>query len=438
MSAACVDPATPHTLEERWVVHCILWTYAYYLLGALYLLGPALAWLLAAHHVRRHGWRSLPLTAWAWIAGMLVMLVAVLVAHAEQSLGVAQAIKSSIGWAKGWALMALFIVIGFGRIRIEVLARALCWLGVQTLALFPLLVLARWLHLPGELYVSPLSMVGGPGPEYFAVELYGLNAESGAARWRLFAPWAPAVALLMCCYVVIALQETRAGLRAAGIAGMLLAILASGSRLGLLALPAVVLVTALWQRMDQPALYLWLSPVFLLGGLFAQTLADLADDLVHQFHGARADSSRVRAALARMAVHRWQTEAYWWGHGNVEPGPHLVEHMPIGSHHTWYGLLFVKGLVGLLALAVPMAMTLWMLFWRGRHSRAGRAAFGVALVLGFYTFSENLEMLAYLYWPALVALGIGLRTAHENARGQPHAATPTPPPALTFARTPTP
>ena len=44
-----------------------------------------------------------------------------------------------------------------------------------------------------------------------------------------------------------------------------------------------------------------------------------------------------------------------WGHGTVERGPHIVEYMPIGSHHTWNGLLFVKGMVGYAGLAVPMA-----------------------------------------------------------------------------------
>ena len=37
---------------------------------------------------------------------------------------------------------------------------------------------------------------------------------------------------------------------------------------------------------------------------------------------------------------RIEIDAFWFGHGTVAPGPHLVEYMPIGSHHTWFGLLF--------------------------------------------------------------------------------------------------
>jgi hypothetical protein len=409
------------TTEEKVVAHCITWSFAYYLVGGLYVLGPVLGWLLLLHLARRDGLRDVPGVMWAWVVGMLVMLVAVVVAHADYRMGLGAIIKSSIGWAKGWALMAVFILIGSANIRIEVISRALCILGVQILCLLPILALAWAVGLPGHLYVSPLSMVGGPGPEYFAVELYGLNAQTGLPRWRLFAPWAPAMGLLMSCFVLIAVHEQQRVLRAAGILGMLIAIYASGSRLGLIALPLVAVVLLAWKHLDRPAPYLALAPVALLTGVFATSVQTLLEDFTDRFHGARADSSRVRAALNRIAVQRWETEAYWWGHGNVERGPHLVEYMPIGSHHTWFGLLFVKGAVGALALAVPMVWTTWTLLLGGRASKAGVSAFGILMILGLYSLSENLEMLAYLYWPALVVLGMGLRDAARSRQSGIHS-----------------
>lgn len=422
----------PHSTEEKVVVHCITWSFAYYLIGGLYVLGPVLGWSLLVMIARRNGLRGVPGVMWAWVAGMLVMLVAVVVAHADYGLGLGPTIKSSIGWAKGWALMAVFIVIGSSNIRIEVVSRAMCILGAQIMCLLPLLALAWAVGLPGHLYVSPLSIVGGPGPEYFAVELYGLNAQNGLPRWRLFAPWAPAMGLVMSCFVLIAMHERHKLLRAAGILGMLMAIYGSGSRLGLIALPVVALILVIWRRMDRPMLYLAASPLVLLGGVVFSSIQTLMEDASRSFDGARADSSRVRAALGRIAVQRWKTEAYWWGHGNVERGPHLVEHMPIGSHHTWYGLLFVKGVVGAVALAVPMAWTAVSLLLGGRVSKAGTSAFGILMILGLYSLSENLEMLAYLYWPALMVLGMGLRdVAHHRistsiaAPARPVSAAPT-------------
>jgi O-antigen ligase len=62
--------------------------------------------------------------------------------------------------------------------------------------------------------------------------------------------------------------------------------------------------------------------------------------------------------LGRLALERW-SEAPLWGHGIVDPrGPAFTKFMPIGTHHTWFGILFEKGLVGLIALAIPL---LWSL-----------------------------------------------------------------------------
>jgi hypothetical protein len=126
-----------------------------------------------------------------------------------------------------------------------------------------------------------------------------------------------------------------------------------------------------------------------------------------QFAAARKDSSRVRAALGRIAVYRWQTEAPIWGHGIVENGPHMVEYMPIGSHHTWYGLLFVKGIVGFAALAVPMIYSLGDLLIKSQRNDTAKLGLTMLLVIFLYTFGENLEILAYLFWPGLIAIGMG-------------------------------
>jgi hypothetical protein len=116
-------------------------------------------------------------------------------------------------------------------------------------------------------------------------------------------------------------------------------------------------------------------------------------------------------ALKRIAVDRWRREAPIWGHGIVKPGPHLVEAMPIGSHHTWAGLLYVKGIVGFLALAIPMGASAVELLRRAVSSRyvLGSAGLGVLAILFLYTFGENLEILVYLYWPGMILMGKALQ-----------------------------
>ena len=87
----------------------------------------------------------------------------------------------------------------------------------------------------------------------------------------------------------------------------------------------------------------------------------------------------------------------------------MVEFMPIGSHHTWFGLLFVKGLVGFYSLAIPMFVTFWVLVIKSQKYEVARVGLGVLFTLFLYTFGENLEILAYLYWPGLIVIGIALK-----------------------------
>lgn len=411
----------PQTAAERLIALTIRSTWLLWLVGGLYIVGPALGWILAA----MAGWKlyagnalagvksesSLNLALWAWIAGMAAMLIILWVGHANFSLGTGQTIKSTVGWAKGWALIALFpVACAVLEVRIAVVARAICQLGGQSLIILPIFLVAPSVGLPAELWVSPLKIIGGSGPEYFSTTLYTLEPGVGTPRWQFFAPWSPAAGMVAVIHVLLAMQEKAPGWRTVGMtSGIVLAVL-SQSRLALIAL--LLILPALWalRHAHRPALWLAASPAFLLAGVFALPIMDTVNQAVSDVRGARADSTRVRETLGRIAVERWQNEAPWFGHGIVENGPHLVEYMPIGSHHSWYGLLFVKGLLGALALAIPLVISLAVLLRNANRDALARTGFGLALVMVLYSFGENLEMLAYLTWPAWAMLGPALAT----------------------------
>ncbi len=406
----------PANTEERIVWYSIIGTYGFYAMGALYVLAPVIAWLLLALAVFRilrfvvmgdaKSHVPLPPLVLIWLAGMLVMYVALVVGHFNYDFSLGTVIKSSIGWAKGWALLAIFPLIGCLNIRPELIYRAACIVSLHTLLLVPLFVGAWLAGLPQILYVSPLQMVGGPGPEFFAMSLYEIDPSNGSPRWRLFTPWAPALGFVANIYFVFALREKNRFYRYAGYIGCITMVLLSGSRLGLLSLITVSLITWWLSMMGRP-LVLWISGVAAsFTGLAMAPILGFAEEFSTRFREARADSSRVREALGRIAVNRWRDEAPLWGHGQVEAGPHLVEYMMIGSHHTWYGLLYVKGAVGFFAMAVPLACGVLYFLVKAMHTREGQVALSILLLLFLYTFGENLEVLAYLIWPGLLFIGI--------------------------------
>ncbi|WP_216908199.1 O-antigen ligase domain-containing protein [Synechococcus sp. CCY 0621] len=411
----------PQNWPERLVWYAIIYTYPIWLFGGLYVVGSVLGWLLlACLIIKKLAWIDHPEeneeitispVIWLWVLGMLMMEVALLFGHIDFNLGVALIVKSSIGWAKGWAALALYPLAGCLNIRSQLLSRAICILGLHTLIITPILLLTPHLGLPQVLYVSPLRAIGGPGNEFFDVPLYEIDGSTGDLRWRLFTPWGPALGFVGNVNFMLSLLERNRTWKAAGLFGSILMCFICKSRLAQVAIILIPIFVFIVARIRKPATLILLGATAYISGILSPLLLQLFSDFWEGFKGARAGSTRVRMALKRIALYRWERDAPLWGHGIVEPGPHLVEAMPIGSHHTWAGLLFVKGTVGFLSLALPMAVTLLDLVRRASNPRyqLGSVGLSMIVILFLYTFGENLEILVYLYWPGMILMGMALQ-----------------------------
>lgn len=418
---------TPQNPIESVILKTMALTWPFYAIGALYIVGPVLAWMLAAlalvvlylgpavrEDMRATG--SIPLIVWVWIAGMALMLVALWIGHLDWGLGLKKTIKSSIGWAKGWALLALFPLIGAVLpIRRDILVRGQCIIGLWTLILAPLLLMAPYVGLPERIFTSPFKAVGGPGPEYFSVYFFTWDPASWTPRWQFYAPWSPFAALLGVIMLLFALEERCIKWRSIGIAAGLLMIFASKSRMGLVGVVACTIGPRMMPLILRGWAWQVVSGLVASLAVFGTAVIAAASDFVAAFKGARADSTRVRATLQRIASERWQNDAFWFGHGTVRPGSHAVEYMPIGSHHTWYGLLFVKGIVGMVSLLIPFVWQTALTIIDAARSARGALPMGIMMTFTLLSFGENIEIEAYLLWPALMMLGIHAREM-ENDR----------------------
>ena len=403
--------------EERWVYAAIAFTFIYYFLGALYLLAPILGWSLLLLHVSRYFFSPQPIAnnytswlSWLWFSAIILLLLTLVLGHVNFGLGLSKTIKSTVGWAKGWALLALFIFAGTHlRIRSEVVIRAACVVGLCALITTPILVAAYFLNLPSHVYVSPLKILGGSGPEYFTVVLFEIDPGNNSPRWRYFAPWAPAVGFVANIYFLCSLFENNNSWRIVGLTGNMLMIILAVSRMGLLVMLLVPLTVYFSSRLTRP--WVWIFGaicIFLMLAMF-DPLTTFVDTFIASLKDARADSTRVRAALNDMAIYLWEKEAFWFGHGVVERGSHFVEFMPIGSHHNWFGLLFVKGLIGLIAFGIPFLVTGVVLLYKSQCDKTAQLGFALFLVITFFSMSENIEALAYMTWPAWLVMGIALK-----------------------------
>ena len=412
------QPVRPETPEEGLITWTILGTWVFWLGGLLYVVGAALAYILLLMAAARvlgldapsRRVRAPPPAVIAWIAGMLAMAVALVIAHIDADLGVFVLVKSFIGWMKGWALLAVYPLAGaMLSIRPEIISRATGLLALQTLVLVPLFLMAPVLGLPKDLYVSPLNELIGTGKEFFEVSLFSMDDSTGRARFRFFAPWSTAAAFAAGLGLVLALHERRIAWRVTGIAATFIVCWMSGSRLSVVALPLTMILVFSLANLTRPSLWVAIAAAATLSILMLDDVVYAYQDANEAFNAARAASSRVRTALGNIAVHRWWTEAPIFGHGILDPGGHVVERMLIGSHHTWWGLLFVKGAVGFLGLAVPLGWSFIELIAKAQRDRVARVGLGILISIALFSLGDNIEIVAYLIWPSLVFLGVAFR-----------------------------
>lgn len=398
--------------DEKIIYNVIIFTYPLYLVGGLYLVGPILAWvlfyrtlmLLIEQDIKAH---SLSII---WLVSMLLIELVVIIGSLNVGHSLLMVIKSSIGWAKGWALIGIYIFVGtILPIRYTILQKAITHLLWQSLLIAPFLIVVAFLNFPTLLYTSPLKILGGGGDQYFKVWLYWNDVNTGFPRWQLFAPWSPALAFYSLLAFSIILPRPSDRLKYFALFSSIVLIILSESRAGILILFVLLVTCFIYYYFDVMSILILILASFLFFGIFINEIIEFFLDLVNKVNSMRSDSSMIRKTLNNIGLYRWYNESFWFGHGNVERGPHIVQFMPIGSHNTFIGLLFTKGIIGVVLYLIPLVLTVIYMLFKSFIKHDYLAGFFIIVIFLIYSFTENVEILSYMMWPGWLFLGLSLR-----------------------------
>lgn len=420
----------PLNFEERLIWYVIIGTYGLYLIGAQPIFIPIMAWILTAYLCRKLWMQakgiysgkkiSVPFTVWLWIASMCIILIAIIVGNLDFNVDKVRLIKSVFKWTREHSLWALVPLVACLNIRTQLISRAICILCAQSLILIPVCYLAYLFRLPtSTLYVSPLAKVGGNSPDLYSVVLYFLDYDSNQVRLALFAPWAPNLALTALIYFFIARLEENVKWRRIGMIGAVAMVLVSVSRAAILSFPVVLLLTWLLTNLAKPGIYFATGIGSFLLAIFSTTITNFISNFTTQIHSARATSSEARLNLIKISLDKWWKEAPVWGHGYTEPiGPAIVYFLPVGTSGcgTWVNLLYTKGIVGFMAFATPFLWSFIDIVSKAQKNAIARSSLSILLVFFFFSFTEELDLLAYLYWPGLLMLGLAMKEEVQSSR----------------------
>jgi hypothetical protein len=408
----------PQNFEEKLVWYSIVGTYGFYLLGILLPANALLGWVLFFCLCKRI-WNQIddtdveqririPWLMWVWVISVITILIAKIVGLDDFGYEKNDYIRGILGWLISWATLALYPLASCLNIRPKLIYRAVCILCLQSLIVIPFCYLAFLIHLPDIIYSSPLERIFQNGKLYYDVALYSYTKYNHELRLGLFAPWGPALGLVGTFSFFLAIQEPNKKWRWIGIVGAIAMCIVSSSRLAFIAVPTILLAVWFLTNFWRPMTQIWIGFFSFLLGIFSTETIKIAKDSVDAVSGARSESTKIRKALIEVAFERAK-EAPIWGHGTQEASSKALEHMPIGSHTTWGGLIFMHGTVGLVAFLVPIICTLSILFINAQKSSTARGGLSVLLVLLFFSSGESLDVLSYLCAPAWLLIGIALK-----------------------------
>lgn len=410
----------PENLPETLIWYYIIYTYPIYFLGAQFVLSPIIATFLTVYLLKKW-WNQtedtpinekiiISSSAWIWLIVALVIEIALLVGTSNFDSTTSNILTASVLWYKTWGIFALFILIGHLNIRPKLIYRAICYLCLQSLIMAIIGTIYGILDFPKIIYFSPLQIFGS-GLKAYEVVIFNSVIHQ---RLSLFAVWPTIFASLCNVYFYCAMQESDKKLRYIGMISSILMIVLSRSRTAILCLPFVFFAVWFVTNFIRPRVQLMTGFIIFIVGIFAPTLINSLQAFKAIFDKARSGSSEVRAMIYRLSLDSWWNEAPIWGHGAMQQkGPFIIVKLPLGSHHTWIGILFTHGLVGCFALAVAFLWSFIDLLIKAQTSETAKVGLSIFLIITISSFADNVEFFAYLYYPGLIILGSAFKESSQ-------------------------
>jgi hypothetical protein len=419
------------------LVKVIRWSPLLWLGGLLY---PGLAALLVAIACKR--WPRpalLSLICCLWIGVGVAQAIASLlngIVVGDLALGLRNAVSFTV---LGWLIAGLAMAVGASSgYRGERLAAMVNPLAVYTLVLGVPALLLSWSGVPEMAFTTPVQMLAGGGEavRFYTQALFFVRESTLSevtTRLCLMYPWAPALGIGSVGLGLICSRVGHRGWRWAGWAGSALGVVFSWGRL---AMGCALAVAALMLLLRLPA---WVRAVAVLVGGCLLLLAYLNGfDAVGSVVDTQAavGAARSGSSMARSLIYEASWAGFlnspWIGNGWVGESVHPIEHLPIGSHSTVFGLLYTGGVPVFSAFVAAMSVTLAAIGIAAlntrdpEHRKDLAVAFCLWTVLCLASFYESLYSLTlpcffFFVWigatlahrPAIARAGVA---AHASAR----------------------
>jgi hypothetical protein len=390
----------------------IVLTPLWWLLGIQTLYFPAIAASLLALSFRLDKFINIPLPVCilSWLGMGLTMIWTASLGLSDVNFAPFKVVSTAVTFFKGYFLIFSCLALPFwSPIRLKVIVRAVAWMavgyGVAAILQVILLVAGIW----DQSYAPPLARLI-PGDKLSLLlkpaafkPFFGITLP----RTSLYMADPPIPGICGLLSYFICKGEANRRLRYLSIAGCMIALFISQSRLAWVCFPMAVLLTASFRHRLARIGSLWgACGIFAFCAALGLTLVDLLNMALGVFTEARASSSADRSLVVSMTLEAWQARP-WFGWGIVGGTVKwYIYDIVLGSFSTYAGVLYLHGVLGFVCLINALVSTLWK-FWslsiQGNPLAQGALSSFLALCL----FVEGLPLswMCIYFWFYFIWLG---------------------------------
>ncbi len=400
------------SFAERVIYWTIVLTPLWWLMGLQTLLYPAIAivLLVVTFDLDKLIRNSLPICVWAWLAMALVMLWTATIGLSNVGFGFQKTAATAVTLLKSYFLIFVCLALPFwNQIRVRVVTRAVAWMTTGYLVTIAVELAMLFLRIGKSGYIPPLAKLIPGDKLSLKVTFAEFQPFFGIPlpRTVLYTPDPPIVGVCTVLCFFICLGETDRRLRNFALAGCLVGLLVSFSRLAWICFPLGLLIIACFHNRWVRQSSLWgASFTSLLCALLGLTLSQLVEKPLEIFNGARAESSKDRELVVRKTLEAWQ-ESPWLGWGIIQGSVKWYTYdIALGSFSTYASVLYLHGIVGFIVFAAALASTLWS-FWKPAVRGNPLCKRAIASLVALYVLcnATPLTWMTVYFWFFFVWLG---------------------------------
>lgn len=400
------------SFAERVIYWTIVLTPLWWLMGLQTLLYPAIAivLLVVTFDLDKLIRNSLPICVWAWLAMALVMLWTATIGLSNVGFGFQRTAATAVTLLKSYVLIFVCLALPFwNQIRVHVVTRAVAWMTTGYLVTIAVELAMLFLRIGKSGYIPPLAKLIPGDKQSLKVTFAEFQPFFGIPfpRTVLYTPDPPIVGVCTVLCFFICLGETDRRLRNFAIAGCLVGLLVSFSRLAWICFPLGLLIIACFRSRWVRQSSLWgASFTSLLCALLGLTFSQLLQKPLEVFNSARAESSTDRELVVRKTLEAWR-ESPWLGWGIIQGSVKwYIYDIALGSFSTYASVLYLHGIVGFVVFVAALASTLWS-FWKPavRGNPLCKRAIASLVALYILCNATPLTWMTVYFWFFFVWLG---------------------------------